>query len=230
MGLGKWMAGNAEKASYVTSISVGMMTLVGGILVAMIFYELPFSFLTVQISALGVQSNNPIGADIFTICFVVSGVLFCLHAAYYYKLFRPDVKIVSGASAAFIFMSGVGTLLVGIVPPDVNYPIHIGAAIAAIGGTYMSGLLSLLPVGKKLARKAEWPRPGHVLVLYGALCAIALATIILVGIPVGTGFLAGTFQRGNFPAVWPLCEWLLLSCSMFWSCGIVYTAPKQLEI
>ncbi len=226
MHLRTWIHGNGKKSDYIKSISIVLGILLGGILSAALLYERPFSFLTVQISQLADLWDNPVGGVIFAICFVVAGVIIIPHAMYMYQVMQPDVKIASAISALFIGASGIGILIVGIFPSNVNYTMHIVGAILAFGGIALGALFSLLPNIKKILRKANWPKPWQVLLTYGQLLATVIITYNLVGIPLFAEISAGTFDSGNPPVWWPLCEWLLLFSAVAWAILMVYMAPK----
>ncbi len=227
MDLRAWMRGNTSKSSYVKSISVVLSILLGGIFSAALLYELPFSFLTVQISQLADLQNNPIGGLIFAICFIAAGIIILPHAIYLYRVMQPDVKIASVVSAAFIAGSGIGIIIVGLFPSDVNYTMHIVGAILAFGGIALGALFSLFPNIKKLLRKADWPKPWQVVVTYGQLVAAILVTLFLVGIPLFAEISAGTFDSNYPPLWWAACEWMLLFSAVAWAILMVYMAPKQ---
>ncbi len=227
MNLRAWICGNAEKSSYVKSITVMLAILLGGILSAALLYERPFSFLTIQISQLAELEDNPVGGVIFAICFIVAGVIIVPHAIYLYRVMQPDVKIASGISAVFIGGSGIGIIIVGLFPSNVNYTMHIVGAILAFGGIAMGALFSLLSIIKKISRKAVWPRPWQVILMYGQLVVAMMVTLFLVGIPLYGALSAGTFSSYNPPYWWALCEWLLLFSAVAWSILLVYMAPRQ---
>ncbi len=226
MDLRTWLNGNAGKSSYVISISIVLAILLGGIFSAALLYERPFSFLTVQISQLADLGDNPVGGLIFAACFIIAGIIIVPHAIYLYRVMQPDVKVASGIAAIFIAGSGIGIMIVGIFPSNVNYTMHIVGAIAAFGGIALGALFSLFPNLKKILRKAPWPKPWQVLVTYGQLLAATLVTLFLVGIPLLNELAAGTFSSDNPPVWWPLCEWLLLFSAVAWAILMVFMAPK----
>ncbi len=222
-----WIRGNAQKSTYVKSITIVLAILLGGISSAALLYELPFSFLTVQISQLADLQDNPVGGLIFAACFIVAGILIVPHAVYLYKVLLPDVKIASGISASFTAGSGIGIIIVGLFPSGVNYTMHIVGAILAFGGIFVGALFSLFPAIKKLVRKAGWPNPWLVVVTYGQLAIITMLALSLVGIPILNEIMAGTYTSDFLPVLWPLCEWMLLFSAVAWAVGMVLGAPKQ---
>jgi len=228
MDFGIWVSGKAAKTTYLKTILLALAILVTCVGLAGAFYQLPFSFLTVQISYLGGYVDNPIGAVIFSAGFICAGLLIAPHAVYLYQVLLPDVKWMGRLSAVFFFIAGMGIVMVGIFPFDFIYALHITGAIMPFGGVSVSCLCSLFPVGKKLRRKANWPRLWQVLVVFGELFAIMIVAAVLAGIPVIQELQAGTFSSGNPPAAWALCEWLLLFSAIIWAVGIIVISPKNL--
>jgi hypothetical membrane protein len=226
MDIKTWIRGNAGKMDYVKSISFALLILLAGIFIAALLYERPFSFLTVQISELAALRDNPIGGILFDTCFIVAGLIIIPHSLYLYKVMLPDVKQASRVSAAFVVASGIGIIMVGLFPSDIYFMEHIVGAILAFGGVGLSALFSLPAIAKKLLRKEEWLKPWAVLVTYGQLVAVVLATLFLVGIPCLDVILAGSHDFTAALLWWPMCEWLLLLGAVAWAVGMIYSAPK----
>jgi len=172
---------------------------------------------------------NPIGFYVFNTGMIISGIIVIPHGFYLYRMLQPDVKILSGMSAIFLMITGVGLSMVGLFPASVNYPMHVVGAFGSIGGVALSCLISIPSIIKKKIRKAAWPKWWHIIVTYGELISIATVAILLVAIPIIIELQAGTFDPNYPPAIWPLCEWLILMSSILWLCGMVFVSPKKIE-
>ncbi len=227
MNLSNWVSGKAEKSTYVKSITMVLCLLLGGIFLAIRFYQPPFSFLTIQISELSKTSDNPVGSPIFRVCFFIAGLFFIPHAFYLIQILDPDWKFLGKISGFFSVIAGCGLIWMAFFTPEAMYPLHVIGAISAIGGIAFSCFFSVPVVIKKVVRKASWPKIWQILLLYGEMIIIAIIALALVAIPIIQELKLGTFDPSNPPAIWPLCEWIILFASIIWACGIIYMSPKK---
>ena len=108
-----WISGKANKMTYVKTLLLALGILIFGIILAGFFYQLPFSFLTTQISDLGMRPTNPIGAWIFTFAFIIAGIIIVLMPSFSIESSNPKTKF-SQISAGLIMISGIGLAGVGI--------------------------------------------------------------------------------------------------------------------
>jgi hypothetical membrane protein len=205
-----------------------------GILLAGVLYQLPFSFITTQISDLGMRGTNPVGGWIFTVAFIVAGIIIAPHAFYFYKILEPDAKKVSQLSAAFIFVAGIGLAGVGICQAGIVDPEHDTMAILAFGGIGLSCFLSIVPILQKMKQGGSWPKKWQVLLFYGQLVVVVIVTAIVVGTSTVNVYdptyafypNAPTFYA-NYPLGWPPCEWSLLFSAIFWALGLILMSPSK---
>lgn len=227
MNFQEWVAGKADKKIYITTISLAVAIMFLGIILAALTYPRTFSFYTVQISELASRNVHPLGSTLYLITFVIAGIIIVPHGVYFYKILLPDVKVISLLCGICIIVAGIGLALVGLFPSDVNYPMHVIGAIGVIGGIALCCLLSIIPIVRKLIRKAEWPKWWHLMFVYGPLFVVALYTAIFVGIPIIQQLNAGTFDPNYPPDVWEICEWLILLTAIIWTYGIIIIGKKS---
>jgi hypothetical membrane protein len=223
-----WLKGQADKKSYIISMLITLAILLTGIFGAILLYQDDFSFLRIQISELAYPSVNPIGFYVFNTGMILAGILVIPHVPRLYRMLQPDMKILNIISAFFFGITGIGLIMIGLFPASGNYDIHIVGAFGSIGGIAVSCLFSMPSIIKKLIRKAAWPKWWHVLVTYGEMLIISTVSILLVAIPIIIELQAGTFDPAYPPAIWPLCEWLILMSSILWVCGIIFVSPKTI--
>jgi hypothetical protein len=195
-----------------------------GILLAILFYGRPFSFLTDQISFLG-DTSDPKSAFWFSLGFILAGILIMPHATYLYRILLPDFKLFGTISAIFFAIAGIGVFMLGIFAENVIYPIHVLSAMLAIGGIVLSCFFSLGPMIKKKIRKASWPSILQLLGMYIEFILLACFAIPVLAIPTLNQVLAGTFDPSQPPRFWALTEWLILAGSIIWACGMIYLSP-----
>ena len=173
-----WISGKANKMTYVKTLLLALGILIFGIILAGFFYQLPFSFLTTQISDLGMRPTNPIGAWIFTFAFIIAGIIIVPHAFFFYRVLQPEAKKFSQISAGLIMISGIGLAGVGIFQAglvDIEDDI---VAICAFGGLGLSCLVSLIPIIKKIRAHAVWPKLWHIILFYGPFIVVLIVTAI----------------------------------------------------
>ncbi|HMF34234.1 MAG TPA: DUF998 domain-containing protein [Candidatus Lokiarchaeia archaeon] len=234
MDIRTWLHGKATKINYVKMLILAIGILILGIIFAGAFYQLPFSFLTTQISDLGMRPTNPVGSWIFTVAFIFAGIIIAPHAFYFYEILQPDAKRVSKLSAACIFVAGIGLAGVGIFQAGLFDPVHDTVSVMAFGGIGLSCFLSIVPIRKKMKQNAPWPKLWQVILFYGQFIVVIIITAIVVT-TASTNIFDPTYafypgvpiDYSYYPLGWPPCEWSLLFSAIFWAFGLILMSPNK---
>jgi hypothetical protein len=225
-----WIWGKAEKSTYIKSISLAIGIYFSGIISGMVFFKPSLSILMNRISDIGNTQQNPIGSIFFNLGLILSGLLMIVHANYFYYLLSPHGKTLSLLSAACIVIEGLGNMMVGFFPENINISMHLVSALMSFGGTIVSSILSFIPLIKKVKNKAPWPKVSHLFLMYSILFVVILISISFVGIPMLIKMYAVTYDAKYIAVMWPLCEWLIAAGCVSWIFGMIVISPQSLKI
>lgn len=134
--------------------------------------------------------------------FILQGCLTCA-GAILARGFFPATRIYRVALILF-FVAGVGVLIVGLVPQDTNFSLHIVGAVA----NFTCGNLAMILLGWAMIRRSSAPnRKGWIALTAGAAGMLAAIALAFRGTPAWTewGLQAGTVER---IAAYPIPLWL----------------------
>ena len=143
--------------------------------------------------------------------FIVEGVLISAGALFMRKLLPPG-KMVGVATVLFV-IGGIGAVVAGLAPNDVNLRVHfMGALLILFGGS-----VGMMMVGIATLAQAVSSRLFGAYTLASGLTALAGTVLTFRGITLGLGI--GSIERVGF---YPLPIWLAIT-------GIAYLKLKRLE-
>ncbi|HEX8390407.1 MAG TPA: DUF998 domain-containing protein [Candidatus Saccharimonadales bacterium] len=149
---------------------------------------------------------------LMNLSFVVFGVTIALGAALLYKTFRPNA--LSTIGFGLLVLSGIGTVLVGLAPENVNSLVHyIGAVLGLLLGN-----IALLFIGVGLT---QTPRYYRLYTIVTGVVCVAAFTLFANDIHHFTGLGRGTVER---IVSYPFTVWLIVSGVYF---GFVRNKTKK---
>ncbi len=134
--------------------------------------------------------------------FILQGCLTCA-GAILVRGFFPATRIYRVALTLF-FVAGVGVLIVGLVPQDTNFGLHIVGAVA----NFTCGNLAMILLGWDMIRRSSVPSwKGRIALSGGAAGMLAAIALGFRGTPawMELGLQPGTVER---IAAYPIPLWL----------------------
>jgi hypothetical membrane protein len=135
--------------------------------------------------------------------FVLQGFLIFFGAALVPRLF-PDGWVYRIA-LALLALAGLGVLLVGLVPGDINVRLHLlGAAANFLGGNLAMILLGLVGIRRSIYQPVAMRRRGWITFAAGS---VGLLAALALGLPDSLSWNAGTGAVERL-AAYPLPLWL----------------------
>jgi hypothetical membrane protein len=225
----KWLVGKDTKSIYVKTLSIALIIFFVTLIYCAYVYPIPFSFNDIQISYLGERFNSE-GYLVFSVGFIVVGLLMVPHCLFFLQKLLPDLKLLSQICVFLLMVSSIGLSLVGIFPADGIYSMHIVAAMGAIGGIAFSAILLIPVMIKKYRSKTEENKAWNyklILVIYAIMFAVIIFGVIACAIPIIKELLAGTYIAHSYPPLWPITEWLIFFASVIFLFGAFFATPKN---
>jgi hypothetical protein len=207
-------------ASLISTFALMMVT----ILIAYLLYDGEYSMHNKQISELDHIGFNPIGAYIFEVGFILSGLFFIPSAMFMMQTMQQVNRPLGLLGGFFYVVAGMGIIVVGCFPTRRVYIMHVVGAGMGFGGLLLAIIISLILVFVKARKMKKDGESSKKLVAVGIIAYVpfivaALLAIIFVGIPVIKSVQGGMAFGEYTPEGWEIYEWGMFFTGLFSTLG-----------
>lgn len=216
----------APKRVYLRYFFAVLAIYAAGIVIGAALYPGGFSILTVYVSYLGGDPENPIGRYPYNATVLIAGILLIPHFIYLYRRLTPACKIISFLACLCGIVGAAGFASLGIFHQGFIYihDSHRWATDMAFGGLGGSAFFMLMAFIRKSWMTRSWPKWWHTFIVYAQILGIVgvallfSETDLFTGLPIDPAFFQDKF--------W---EWFYTFAVMGWLIEIGLIVPKEAD-
>jgi hypothetical protein len=169
--------GTTTKATYLKYFFTVFAIYVVGIILGASLYPGGFSMLTVYVSYLGGNEENPVGKYPYNASVFIAGVLLIPHFIYVYKRLTPACKALSFIACLCGIAGCIGFMSLSFLNQGVGR-LHIFSTDFTYGGFGASAVFILFASIRKAWLKHAWPKWWQIAVIYGQLIGLVGITLL----------------------------------------------------
>ncbi|HME53732.1 MAG TPA: hypothetical protein VKM55_16005 [Candidatus Lokiarchaeia archaeon] len=205
--------GKASKSTHARYFLVALIIYIVGIVAGMALFPGGFDFMTVYVSYLGGDPNNPIGRFPYNATVLIAGILLIPHFIYLYRRLTPAVKILTFLSCLCGIVGAAGFASLAIFYQGLNADLHQISTDTAYYSLGASAIIMLFSFIRKAVMTRTWPKWWHIVLMYVQAIGMIGATFLLYP------------WFGDH-----LSEWLYTAAFMLWLLETVIIVPADAAI
>jgi len=212
--------GTETRSTYLKYFFTVLAIYTGGIIIGASFYPGGFSMLTVYISYLGGNEENPVGKYPYNASVFITGIVLIPDFIYLYKRLAPACKVISFLACACGIWGCAGFVSLSILNQGVGEP-HIFSTNFTYAGFGASAALMLFALIRKACLKHSWPKWWQIAVIYAQLIGLVGVALLFTETDVFSGMgIDPAFFANKF---W---EWMYTFAIIGWLVEVALVTPK----